>query len=124
MLEGSKYGKVDWPEWGGYLEWDRGSYYKEMKSSRTKEIMVSEESGVWRPWSGDCRNVGREKEKLFAIRLSTLSFGEQPLQGVQEGHTNHTTVTKIQQTNDRKAIQQKRVSAVSYSVVNMDFMEY
>lgn len=49
-----------------------------------------------------------EKEQLVAVCLSTPSAGQPPLQGVQEGHAHHPTVTDIQQADDRKAIQQQR----------------
>lgn len=36
-------------------------------------------------------NVGKEREKLPAICSSTLSFAEQPLQGIPQGCTNYTS---------------------------------
>lgn len=75
-----------------------------MKAKVVKEIMVPEQRGLLR--SGDRRKVGREREKLLAICLSIVNSGKQSLQGVEWGHTNRTTVIKIQQIHDHKATQQ------------------
>lgn len=45
-----------------------------------------------------------EKVKLLAICLRTAGFGEQPDQGAQQGHTDYTMDTKVQQTNSHKTI--------------------
>lgn len=50
------------------------------------------------------RNAGKEREKLPAICLSSVSFAEQPLQGIPQACTNYTTAAKKEQTNEHKAI--------------------